>query len=229
MINRRFAIYLSSVVLLNISPLFTASAAVKNKMETDYVAGAVLTKAQEQMVLDLAAQRGIKKVAKISTYYLLPTDARGIQVQSVEQVKNREVTSQILNISYKKWWLPNEGPGKDDLQVGEFWAGKPATRKETILKVGKKDYRARTIQGMTLEEAEKLLRMLLEPNYTVEPAVRQESFEQIAWDKPMSFRKQGDNYSVTFPHIARGAGFFDLQIKMNNGELIIHQMFQAIP
>ena len=45
----------------------------------------------------------------------------------------------------------------------------------------------------------------------------------------MSFRKQGDNYSVTFPHIARGAGFFDLQIKMNNGELIIHQMFQAIP
>ena len=229
MINRRFAIYLSSVVLLNISPLFTASAAVKNKMETDYVAGAVLTKAQEQMVLDLAAQRGIKKVAKISTYYLLPTDARGIQVQSVEQVKNREVTSQILNISYKKWWLPNEGPGKDDLQVGEFWAGKPATRKETILKVGKKDYRARTIQGMTLDEAEKILRMLLEPNYTVEPAVRQESFEQIAWDKPMSFRKQGDNYSVTFPHIARGAGFFDLQIKMNNGELIIHQMFQAIP
>ena len=229
MINRRFAIYLSSVVLLNISPLFTASAAVKNKMETDYVAGAVLTKAQEKMVLDLAAQRGIKKVAKISTYYLLPTDARGIQVQSVEQVKNREVTSQILNISYKKWWLPNEGPGKDDLRVGEFWAGKPATRKETILKVGKKDYRARTIQGMTLEEAEKLLRMLLEPNYTVEPAVRQESFEQIAWDKPMSFRKQGDNYSVTFPHIARGAGFFDLQIKMNNGELIIHQMFQAIP
>ena len=229
MINRRFAIYLSSVVLLNISPLFTASAAVKNKMETDYVAGAVLTKAQEQMVLDLAAQRGIKKVAKISTYYLLPTDARGIQVQSVEQVKNREVTSQILNISYKKWWLPNEGPGKDDLRVGEFWAGKPATRKETILKIGKKDYRARTIQGMTLEEAEKILQMLLEPNYTVEPAVRQESFEQIAWDKPMSFRKQGDNYSVTFPHIARGAGFFDLQIKINNGELIIHQMFQAIP
>ena len=229
MINRRFAIYLSSVVLLNISALFTASAAVKNKMETDYVAGAVLTKAQEQIVLDLAAQRGIKKVAKISTYYLLPTDARGIQVQSAEQVKNREVTSQILNISYKKWWLPNEGPRKEDLQVGEFWAGKPATRKETILKVGKKDYRARTIQGMTLEEAEKILRMLLEPNYTVEPAVRQESFEQIAWDKPMSFRKQGDNYSVTFPHIARGAGFFDLQIKMNNGELIIHQMFQAIP
>jgi hypothetical protein len=229
MINRRFAIYLSSVVLLNISPLFTASAAVKNKMETDYVAGAVLTKAQEKMVLDLAAQRGIKKIVKISTYYLLPTDARGIQVQSAEQVKNREVTSQILNISYKKWWLPNEGPGKDDLRVGEFWAGKPATRKETILKIGKKDYRARTIQGMTLEEAEKILQMLLEPNYTVEPAVRQENFEQIAWDKPMSFRKQGDNYSVTFPHIARGAGFFDLQIKINNGELIIHQMFQAIP
>ena len=227
--KQRLGIYLLCVIYLGISPPFTASATVKNKVETDYVAGAVLTKSQEKIVLDLAAQRGIKKVAKISTYYLLPADARGIQVQSMEQVKDRKVTSQILNISYRKWWLPNEGPGKDDLQVGEFWAGKPTIRKETILKVGKKDYRARTIQGMTLEEAERILQMLLEPNYTVEPAVRQENFEQIAWDKPMSFRKQGDNYSVTFPHIARGAGFFDLQIKMNNGELIIHQMFQAIP
>ena len=227
--RQQLGIYIFCAIYLGISPPFTASAKVKNKVETDYVAGAVLTTSQEKIVLDLAAQRGIKKVAKISTYYLLPTDARGIQVQSVEQVKNREVTSQILNISYKKWWLPNEGPGKDDLRVGEFWAGKPATRKETILKVGKKDYRTRTIQGMTLEEAEKILLMLLKPNYTVEPAVRQESFKQIAWDKPMSFRKQGDNYSVTFPHIARGAGFFDLQIKIIRGELIIHQMFQAIP
>ncbi len=227
--RQQLGIYIFCAIYLGISPPFTASAKVKNKVETDYVAGAVLTTSQEKIVLDLAAQRGIKKVAKISTYYLLPADARGIQVQSVEQVKNREVTSQILNISYKKWWLPNEGPGKDDLRVGEFWAGKPATRKETILKVGKKDYRTRTIQGMTLEEAEKILLMLLKPNYTVEPAVRQESFKQIAWDKPMSFRKQGDNYSVTFPHIARGAGFFDLQIKIIRGELIIHQMFQAIP
>jgi len=227
--RQQLGIYIFCAIYLGISPPFTASAKVKNKVETDYVAGAVLTTSQEKIVLDLAAQRGIKKVAKISTYYLLPADARGIQVQSVEQVKNREVTSQILNISYKKWWLPNEGPGKDDLRVGEFWAGKPATRKETILKVGKKDYRTRTIQGMTLEEAEKILLMLLKPNYTVEPAVRQESFKQIAWDKPMSFRKQGDNYSVTFPHIAHGAGFFDLQIKIIRGELIIHQMFQAIP
>ena len=227
--RQQLGIYIFCAIYLGISPPFTASAKVKNKVETDYVAGAVLTTSQEKIVLDLAAQRGIKKVAKISTYYLLPADARGIQVQSVEQVKNREVTSQILNISYKKWWLPNEGPGKDDLRVGEFWAGKPATRKETILKVGKKDYRTRTIQGMTLEEAEKILLMLLKPNYTVEPAVRQESFKQIAWDKPMSFRKQGDNYSVTFPLIARGAGFFDLQIKIIRGELIIHQMFQAIP
>lgn len=227
--RQRLGIYLCYAILWGILHPLTTSAVVKNKIETDYVAGAVLTTSQEKIVLDLAAQRGIKKVAKISTYYLLPTEARGIQIQSVEQVKNREVTSQILNISYKQWWFPNEGPGKDDLRVGEFWTGKPTLRKETILKIGKKDYRARTIQGMTLEEAERILQMLLEPNYTVEPAVRQENFEQIAWDKPMSFRKQGDNYSVTFPHTARGAGFFDLQIKINNGELIIHQMFQAVP
>ncbi|MBA63220.1 MAG: hypothetical protein CMJ76_12755 [Planctomycetaceae bacterium] len=227
--KQQLGIYLSCAVFLGISQPFTASAAGKNKIETDYVAGAVLTKSQEKIVLDLAAQRGIKKVAKISTYYLLPSDARGIQIQSTEQIEGRKVTSQILSISYKKWWHPNEGPRKDDLRTGEFWAGKPTTRKETILKVGKKEYRVRTIQGLTLEEAEKLLQRLLEPNYTVEPAVRQENFEQISWDKPMSFRRQGENYSVSFPHIARGAGFFDLQIKLSDDELIIHQMFQAIP
>ncbi len=227
MIKRQLGIYLSCVFFLGISQPFTAAG--KNSIDTDYVAGAVLTKAQEKIVLELAMQRGIKKAAKISTYYLLPTEARGIQIQSTEQIKGREVTSQILNIIYKKWWHPNEGPRKGDLRTGEFWAGKPTIRKETILKVGKKEYRVRIIQGLTLEEAEKLLQMLLEPNYTVEPAVRHENFKQIAWDRPMSFRRQGENYSVSFPHIARGAGFFDLQIKLSDDELIIHQMFQAIP
>ena len=227
--TRQSSIYLPCVIFLTSFLAAPAWTAEKNKIETDYVAGAVLTGAQEKIVLDLAMQRGIKKVAKISTYYLLPTDARGIQVQSVEQIKGRDVTSQILNISYKKWWLPNEGPAKNDLQIGDFWASSPSIRKETILKLGKKEYRARTIQGLSLKEAEAILQMLLEPNYTEEPAVRQENFKQIAWDKPLSFRKRGENYSVSFPHAARGAGFFDLQIKMDDGELIIQQMFQAVP
>ena len=40
----------------------------KKKMARDYVKGAVLTPAQEKTVLELAKQRGLKKVAKISKF-----------------------------------------------------------------------------------------------------------------------------------------------------------------
>ena len=203
--------------------------AEKDQILRDYVPGSVLTKDQEKIVIQLAAKRGIKKVAKISTYNLYPTQARGIRVRGVEQVKGREVSTQVLSVTYKKWWHPNAKPKENDLKLGEYWAGKPGTQKESILKVDKKEYRTRTIQGLTMEEAESILSLLLTKNYIVEPAVNQSSFEKIAWDKPMAFRKQGENFSVSFPHVSRGAGFFDLQIKIKNKELIIQQMFQAVP
>jgi len=206
-----------------------AEEAEKDGIERDYVARAVLTKAQEKIVLELAAKRGIKKVARISTYNMFPTAARGIRVQGIEQVKGREVSSQVLNVSYKKWWHPNTAPRKDDLQIGDYWAGKPRTQKEIILKVGKKEYRTRTVQGLSMEEAESIMGLFLAKKYIIEPAVNQENFKQIAWDKPMGFRKRGEDFSISFPHKAQGGGFFDLQVKMKNKEMIIHQMFQAVP
>jgi|TARA_B110000438_G_C15781012_1_gene636343 hypothetical protein len=209
--------------------LLPLSGAEKDQILRDYVPGAVLSKEQEKIVLQLAATRGIKKVAKLSTYNLYPTQARGIRVQGVEQVKGREVSTQVLNVTYKKWWHPNAEPNENDLQFGEYWAGKPRTQEEVILKVDKKEYRTRTIQGLTMEEAESILSLLLTKNYIIEPAVNQGNFEKIAWDKPMAFRKQGENVSVSFPHVSRGAGFFDLQIQIKKKELIIQQMFQAVP
>ncbi len=206
-----------------------ADKADKDGIQRDYVPRAVLTKAQEKIVLELAAKRGIKKVAKISTYNLFPTAARGIRVEGLEQVKGREVSTPVLNVSYKKWWHPNAAPRKDDLQMGEYWAGKPRTQKEIILKVGKKEYRTRTVMGLKMEEAESMLGLFLNKTYIIEPAVNQANFKQIAWDKPMGFRKRGENYSISFPHKARGGGFFDLQVKMDGKDMVIQQMFQAVP
>jgi hypothetical protein len=221
---------LLALCLLGLSiPSEGAEKAEKDGIQRDYVARAVLTKAQEKIVLELAAKRGIKKVARISTYNMFPTAARGIRVQGIEQVKGREVSSQVLNVSYKKWWHPNTAPRKDDLQIGDYWAGKPRTQKEIILKVGKKEYRTRTVQGLSMEEAESIMGLFLAKKYIIEPAVNQENFKQIAWDKPMGFRKRGENFSISFPHKAQGGGFFDLQVKMKNMEMIIHQMFQAVP
>ena len=218
--------------------LFTVSLAIpsqgaekgeKDGIKRDYVKRAVLTKEQEKTVLQLAAKCGIKKVARLSTYNMYPTAARGIRVQGAEQVKERNVSYQVLAVAYKPWWHPNGAPRKGDLQIGDYWAGKPRTQKEIILKVNKKEYRTRTVQGLSMEEAESILGLFLAKTYIIEPAVNQANFKQIAWDKPMSFRKRGENFSVSFPHKAQGAGFFDLQVKMDGKDLVIRQMFQAVP
>ena len=120
-------------------------------------------------------------------------------------------------------------PRKGDLQIGDYWAGKPRIQKEIILKVNKKEYRTRTVQGLSMEEAESILGLFLAKTYIIEPAVNQANFKQIAWDKPMGFRKRGENFSVSFPHISQGGGFFDLQVKMDGKDLVIRQMFQAVP
>ena len=203
--------------------------AEKDGIQRDYLKRAMLTKEQEKTVIQLAEKCGIKKVARISTYNLYPTAARGIRVQGAEQVKGREVSYQVLNVSYKKWWHPNGAPKKGDLKIDDYWAGKPWTKKETILKVGQKQYRTGTVQGLSMEEAESILGLFLAKTYIIEPAVNQANFKQIAWDKPMGFRKRGENFSVSFPHKAQGGGFFDLQVKMDGKDLVIHQMFQAVP
>ena len=46
-----------------------------------------------------------------------------------------------------------------------FWAGKVRSQKQTILKVGKKEYRTRSIKGLTIHECEKILSDLLSGNF----------------------------------------------------------------
>ncbi|MBT3889719.1 MAG: hypothetical protein HN617_11950 [Planctomycetaceae bacterium] len=227
--NLRIVVSVFCLAAFGIPQLFHVNGVEKDQIQRDYVPGSVLSKDQEKVVIQLAAKRGIKQVAKLSTYNLYPTQARGIRVQGVEQVKGREVSTQVLNVTYKKWWHPNAEPKEDDLQIGEYWAGKPRAQKEIILKVDKKEYRTRTIQGLTMQEAESMLGLLLTKNYIIEPAVNQANFEKIAWENPMGFRKRGENFSISFPHVSRGAGFFDLQIQIKDKELVIQQMFQAVP
>ena len=120
--------------------LFTLTIAVSTYgIEREYVKRAMLTKEQEKVVIALAQKVGIKKVAKISTHNMFPTPFRGIRVQGAEQVKGREVSYQVLSMSHGEWLQPGAKPGKGQVQLGDFWAGKPYTRKQTILKVVKKN------------------------------------------------------------------------------------------
>ncbi len=190
--------------------------------EREYVKLAVLSKEQEKVVIALVQKRGIKKIAKIYTYNVYPTAARGICVKGAEQIK-------VLNVTYKKWFHPGSVPRKGDMQMGDFWAGKPSTQKQTILKVDKKEYRAGSVQGISIEECESILALFLAGEYNHESGVNEKSLNQIDWSNPNGFRKRGDTISVDFPHKNAGSGFFDLQIKLDGKQLTINQMFQAVP
>ena len=152
--------------------LFTLTLAISSHgIERDYVPRAVLTKEQEKTVLELAKKAGIKKVVKISSHNMFPSPFRGLRVQGVEQLKGREVSYQVLSISHGAWLQPGAKPRKGQIQMGSFWAGKPYTRKQTILKIGKKEYRTGSIQGITVKECETILRQLISEDYNLGPQI----------------------------------------------------------
>jgi hypothetical protein len=231
---------LSCLVQLNAIPIPGAAEAKEapprvtksDGIERAYVPRAQLTGPEEKVVIALARKQGVEKVAKISTYNIHPSAARGIRVQGVEQVRDREVSYQVLTVNYRKWFHPGMEPRKGDVRMGDFWAGKPYTRKQTILRVGKTDYRCSSLQGLSFKEAESMLGLFLAGKFTYNPGARinERLLAQVDWNKPSRFSKRGDAISVGFPHKGgTGSGFFDLEVQFEGGKLTIKEMFQAIP
>ena len=201
------------------------------RIERDYRAGK-LSEAQEKIVIALAKKQGIAKLVKIRTYNIHPSAARGISVQGAEITTEREVSYQVLNINYKKWFHPGAKPRKGDVQIGEFWAGKPYSRKQTILWVGETSYRCGSVKGLSFKEAESLLGHFIEGKFTYNPGPRinDRLLDQIDWEKPSRISKRGEDISLGFTHKGgSGSGFFDLQVEWVDGKPNIKQMFQAIP
>jgi hypothetical protein len=197
--------------------------------ERAYVKQAVLSREEEKVVIALAKKRGIKKIAKISTFNQYPSTARGISVKGVEDIKGRQVSFKVLNVTYRKWSFPGSKPGKRDIQMGDFWASPPGTRKQTILKVNKKEYRVDSLRGLETKECEGLLGLLLAGKYTAGPGVNPGQLKQIDWSKPGGFWKRGERLSLHFPHKREGSGFFELEVKPDKKQLIITQLLQAVP
>ena len=219
---------------LTIISLFTLVSS--HCFERDYVNNAVLTKEQEMTISDLAKKCGIKEISKISTHNLFPSPFRSIRVFGVEQVKGRNVTFQVLNVSHNKWLPAGSKPKKNQIQLGNFWAGKPLNRSQTILKVEKNVYRTNSIQGIKAEDCEKILSKLISNKYDINPSVNKDSLNHVNWSKPISFFKAKTNaefkeasVSVTFLHKLKDNGFFDLVIKIKGDKLIIAQILRAIP
>jgi len=218
---------MKNIILVLFALAFTISS---HGIERDYVPRATLTKEQEKVVIELAAKAGIKKVAKISSYNMFPSPFRGLRVHGVEQIKGREVSFQILSVSHAEWLQPGAKPRKGQMQMGNFWAGKPFLRKQIILKVNKKEFRTGSIKGLKPEECEKILSQLMSEDYNLSPRVNEKTLKQVDWTRPSRFSKRGDNISAGFLHKGGpGSGFFDLQIKQDGDVLTILQMFQAIP
>ena len=194
-----------------------------------YVAGALLSSSEEITVLDIAKKRGIERVAKIVTHYMLPSSAKAIRVEGTTKKKGREVSRKFLNITHKEWTFPKAKPGKNDLILGDFWAGKVYVRKQVELNVRGKSYLCNSVTGMSFGEAEALLAMFLNKKFKASETIRKNALDQVDWSQPTRFTKQGDRFSVGFLAKGRGAGFFDLTLKKENEGFTILQMMQAMP
>ena len=200
-------------------------------IERDYGAGK-LTESQEEIVLALAKKQGVAKVARISTIHFFPSAARGIRVDGAKETNGREVSYKVLSVNFKPWFHPGGGPRKGDAQMGDFWAGKPYEKKQTILRVGETDYLCGSIRDIEIKECEAMLSLFLAGKFTYSPnpRINDKLLGQVDWDKPSRFSKRGNAISVGFPHKGGpGSGFFDLQVEFVDGKLNIKQMFQAIP
>jgi len=198
-------------------------------VERDYVEGAVLTRGQELEVIELARECGVENVSRISTCNMLPTPFRGITVHGVERVEGREVSSRVLNVSYLKWQAPEAGSQKGQVRRGDFWAGKSRLMKKSILRTGGEEYRVGSLGGMTAEECETVLGLLLDGEYEPGPAVNGKVLSQVDWSRPITFSRRGGSISAGFLHRARGSGFFDLQFRLAGKKLVIERVLQAVP
>jgi hypothetical protein len=169
-------------------------------IERSFIQRAQLTETEEKVVLALAEKQGIVKVAKISSYNLYPTAARGIRVDGAREVIGRTVSFKVLNVNYKKWFHPGAGPRKGDVQIGDFWAGKAYERKQTILRVGETDYLCGSVRGIEIKECETILGLFLAGEFTYNPGARinDRLLDQVDWSKPSRFGKGGDAISVGF-------------------------------
>ena len=194
-----------------------------------YVPNGVLTSVDEAIILDLANKRGIERVAKIVTHYMLPSSAKAIRVEGITKKKGREVSREILSVTRKGWAFPEARPGKNDLIVGDFWAGKVYVKKQVELNVRGKSYLCSSVTGMTFEEAAALRAMFLNKRFKTSGTIRKNALDQVDWSQPTRFTKRGDSISIGFLARGRSGGFFDLQIKKENNLLTIFQMMQAMP
>ena len=224
--TRNLSLIFIYVAVLSVSNVIAQT----EKVERDYVDRAKLTEDQENKVISLAIKCGVKKpIVKISTHNMFPTPFRGIRVQGVEKINGREVTTQILSMSYSKWLEPGAKPSESQTREGDFWAGKPYMKKKIILKIKGKEVRTSSIQGMTLEECEMILVKLLDGEYETGAQINKNLLQEVDWNKPSGFFKRGESLSIGFLHKVKDSGFFDLQISRKNDKIIIEQMFQAIP
>ena len=219
---------MNSLIAMVILVTYCSGASVRQcyGFERDYVERAVLTDEQEKTVLELAKKRGIQKVGKIYTYNIYPTAARGIGVRGIEQIKDRDVSCEVLMMTYGKWSHAGMVPGKDDLKIGDFWAGKPRTEKQKILKIGKDEFRVGRCDGMKPAECEAILKLLLSKQYVGAPGVRSEEFQHINFRKPNWFSKRGETCQVSFTRKKSDSEWFHLTVKIEDGKVVISELLQ---
>ncbi len=85
------------------------------ELQRDYAPLAVLSPAQEKIVIGLARKAGVDRIEKIYTYGLHPGPAHQIGVKSVETIEGRRVRFRVVHLGFKDWTSALDRPRENSL------------------------------------------------------------------------------------------------------------------
>ena len=83
------------------------------------------------------------------------------------------------------------------------------------------------MQGVSLEQCELILGLLLARKFGLATGVRNEDINQVAWSRPKGFSKRGQAVSISFPHKRTESEFFDIKVSMERKQLTIVELLRA--
>lgn len=198
-------------------------------IKREYLSVARLSEDDEEVVIQLAKKRGFKKIAKLATNRIEPTPYFEIRVFGEDEINGRDVSFESLSVTSKKWSFPEARPAREDIRLGDFWAGIPLKVRQKILKVKGSEYRVNVIQDVTLEECELILGRLLEKRFVVTPNANF-GVEEILWSKPLVIRRDEDGVIMaSFSHKGTGVGFTEVKLEIVQDRLEVTPFAMAIP
>lgn len=158
--NSRLVIHFITILIACLN----VTASVTNPpVRTNFVADAILSADEMDLVVKFAKSRGFGEVAEVKTFHYLPTLYRGILVTSQEKAIGRKITYKTLEIFREEWSWKTKPKGAGQVtSMGKFWVegldGWPKEIELTTFATSKGIIRVRVEDEIPIASADEIIK-----------------------------------------------------------------------